>query len=503
MNRSVSRIRPLLGAALLLLGGSALAAKVQLDPSHWGHEAGEKCASCHTKASAGLAQQWKDSAHAEAGVNCMDCHQAEAAEPDAIEHEGFVIATVVSPKDCGRCHETELEQQNGSVHAEAVALIADKLPAMIENVSGPAMLAAGCAQCHGSVLKVRGDGSLDPATWPNSGIGRINPDGSKGSCSACHGRHRFSKAQAREPSACIRCHSGPDSPDAEVYAASKHGMHYAAHRSEMNLDADTWVAGKDYSAAPTCVTCHMGAAGKLPATHDVGMRNAWSLNTPVSERQHLVVFKDGAKLELPGDQRPPRRGTELRRSDGSLGKVKLVATPKRRRQAMSMVCLECHDKGFVKGFMTQFDDVVELYNAKFGRPARAIMQDLYARKLLTPAPFDEPIEYTYWELWHDEGARARHGAAMASPNHAWWEGMYLVGRNFYSKFLPQARQAAGEQAEAIIQQHLSEAEGHDWLQRPDRANPILGYRPPEPVETAETAEKEEAGTASPSAGTGE
>ena len=164
MNRSVSRIRPLLAAALLLLGGSVLAAKVQLDPSHWGHEAGEKCASCHAKASAGLAGQWKDSAHAEAGVNCMDCHQAEAAEPDAIEHEGFVIATVVSPKDCGRCHQSELEQQNGSVHAEAVALIADKLPAMTENVSGPAMLAAGCAQCHGSVLKVRGDGSLDPAT---------------------------------------------------------------------------------------------------------------------------------------------------------------------------------------------------------------------------------------------------------------------------------------------------------------------------------------------------
>jgi hypothetical protein len=131
------------------------------------------------------------------------------------------------------------------------------------------------------------------------------------------------------------------------------------------------------------------------------------------------------------------------------------------------------------------------------------MQDLYARKLLTPAPFDEPIEYTYWELWHDEGARARHGAAMASPNHAWWEGMYLVGRNFYSRFLPQVKQTAGDQAEAIIQRHLSEAEGHDWLQRPDRANPILGYRPPEAAGEAETADKEGAGSASPSAGMGE
>lgn len=460
----------------VLLSNPLWAAKVKLAPDQWGHEAGEKCVSCHTKSSAGLTRQWEDSAHAKAGVNCMDCHQAEAAEIDAITHEGFVIATVVSPKDCGRCHTVEYKQQNGSVHAEAVSLIADRLSAMTENVSGPAMEAAGCAQCHGSTVKVRGDGSLDPNTWPNSGIGRINPDGSKGSCSSCHGRHRFSKAQAREPSACIRCHSGPDSPDAEVFAASKHGMLYDAQRGEMNLDSDTWAAGKDYTAAPTCVTCHMGAAGKLPPTHDVGMRNAWSLNTPVSQRQHLVVLKDGSKLELPGDRRPPRRGTEVQKPDGSQGVVKLVATPKRRRQAMSTVCLECHSKVFTTGFMRQFDNVVELYNDKFGIPAQAIMTELYRRKLLTPTPFDEPVEFTYWELWHDEGARARHGAAMASPNHAWWEGMYVVGRNFYSRFLPQVRVVAGDQAEEIISSHLEQAVGHDWLSEPNQPSPILGIQ---------------------------
>jgi cytochrome c553 len=265
-------------------------------------------------------------------------------------------------------------------------------------------------------------------------------------------------------------------------------MHYAANRDKMNLDADSWAAGKDYSAAPTCATCHMGAAGNLPSTHDVGMRNAWALNTPVSERQHLVIFTDGVQIELPADQRAPRRGTEMQRTDGSLGKVKMAATPKRRRQAMSMVCVECHDKNTVKSFMSQFDDVVELYNEKFGRPAQAIMMDLYNKKLLTPAPFDEPIEFTYWELWHDEGARARHGAAMASPNHAWWEGMYVVGRNFYGKFLPQVRAVAGEQAQALIDEHLGNATGHDWLQRPEQANPILGYRPPEPEPAPEPQE---------------
>jgi hypothetical protein len=57
--------------------GQALAAKVALDPENWGHPEGENCVSCHEKASPGLAQQWHDSAHKRAGVNCMDCHQAE------------------------------------------------------------------------------------------------------------------------------------------------------------------------------------------------------------------------------------------------------------------------------------------------------------------------------------------------------------------------------------------------------------------------------------------
>jgi hypothetical protein len=451
------------------------AAKVELDPDNWGHEAGEDCVSCHTKASAGLTQQWQDSAHAKAGVNCMDCHMADSAEADAIEHEGQVIATIVSPKDCGRCHRVELKEQQGSVHAEAYAIIEERIPALAHNVTGPAMQAAGCDQCHGSLVKVKGDGTLDPDTWPNSGIGRINPDGSKGSCSSCHGRHLFSNAQAREPHACVRCHSGPDSPDKEIYEASKHGMLYVSQRDRMNLDAPEWVAGKDYTAAPTCVTCHMGAAGKLPSTHDVGMRDAWSLNTPVSEKQYLVILDDGSKLELPAAAKAPKRGSEIEKADGTTAKVKAVATPKRRRQAMNLVCLECHSKAFTQGFMKQFDNVVELFNAKFGKPARAIMAELYEKGHLTRLPFDEPLEFTYWELWHDEGARARHGASMASPNHAWWEGMYLVGRNFYGKFLPQVREVAGAEADAIIERHVTGGQLHQWLRDPTRGNPILGF----------------------------
>jgi hypothetical protein len=274
----------------------------------------------------------------------------------------------------------------------------------------------------------------------------------------------------------MRCHSGPDSPDRAIFEASKHGMAFFANRDKMNLDSDSWVAGKDYTSGPTCVTCHMGAAGKLPANHDVGLRNSWNLNTAVSERQQLVIFEDGDKIDLPESQPAPDRGTETTKIDGSLGTVKMVIPAERRRKAMSVVCLECHGKSFVSGFMNQFDSVVELYNEKFGKPAQAIMVDLYDKGLLTPTPFDEPIEFTYWELWHDEGTRARHGAAMASPNHTWWEGMYLVGRNFYSKFLPQIREVAGKEGDALIQKHVKDdKKHHGWLDQPNKISPILGY----------------------------
>ena len=143
---------------------------------------------------------------------------------------------------------------------------------------------------------------------------------------------------------------------------------------------------------------------------------------------------------------------------------------------MMNMCLECHGKNFATSFMDQFDSVVELYNEKFGKPAQSIMVDLYDKGLLTPAPFDEPVEFTYWELWHDEGARARHGAAMASPNHAWWEGLYLVSRNFYAKFLPQVRAVAGDEADALISRYVTDVkEHHGWLDNPQKGSPILGY----------------------------
>ncbi len=102
----------------------------------------------------------------------------------------------------------------------------------------------------------------------------------------------------------------------------------------------------------------------------------WALNTPVSEKQYLVVFNDGDKLELPESHSAPRRGEEIIKPDGSMGTVKAVASPKRRRQIMTKVCLECHSKGFAKASLRTFDELVKLFNLRYGEPSQAIMRAL-------------------------------------------------------------------------------------------------------------------------------
>ena len=303
------------------------------------------------------------------GVNCMDCHQAEATDPDAIKHEGQIIATIVSPKDCARCHEVEFRDQQGSVHAEAYSLIKDRIPALADNLTGVAVhAAAGCDQCHGSRVKVKGDGTLDPddlaefwhrpyqsgrlqglllgLSWPASLLQGPGPGAGglralpfrprlarRGDLRGLQARHDLCRPAASNESGCTR----------------------------MGRRAS------DYTAAPTCATCHMGAAGKLPSTHDVGHAQCLGLNSPVSQRQYLVVLEDGGKLEIPAGAPVPKRGEEIQKLDGGLAKVKAVVTPERRRQAMSLVCLECHSKALTQGFMKQFDDLVELFNTKFAR----------------------------------------------------------------------------------------------------------------------------------------
>jgi hypothetical protein len=476
----------------------------------------KQCVECHQQSNPAIVAHWTGSTHARKGVGCVDCHQADKDDADAFHHYGETIATVVTPRDCSRCHPTEGAEFARSHHADGGNILASldnflaetvegsrtplnphsPTPGMgdVKEVNGMAFAVTGCQQCHGgkvalvstdggritvddlkpdangkptrpeAVARIKRDESGKPmlhhATWPNTGIGRLNLDGSKGSCSACHSRHDFSPRRARQPENCAKCHLGPDHPQKEIYEESKHGVAYRDLRDKMNLNSPKWVLGKDYSQAPTCATCHMSGhtrnGGKV--THDPGERISWTNRPPVS----LVMDTDVNHKVVTA-------------TDPALRRKLIVDTAGAKRGRMKDTCSHCHTPDYINGFYKQYDDFVILYNEKFAKPGQKIMAELRQQKLLTPIEFDEEIEWTWYLLWHHEGRRARHGASMMAPDYAHWHGTFEVADRFYMKLIPQAREIARhaadsgkkEQADkviAIIDGILKRPE-HAWFEK--------------------------------------
>jgi len=476
--------------------------------------ASQDCVSCHEQANAGIVDHWKDSTHAQVGVACVECHEADKAEADAFEHYGETIATIVTPKDCARCHTDIAREFEESHHASAGNILASldnflaetvegsrvpfqphsPTPGMeVDEVWGLASANSGCQQCHGAKVAIEGtDGSLvtvdelkpdgegkptnldavalikrdsdgipmlSSTSWPNTGIGRLNLDGSRGSCTACHSRHDFSPRRARQPENCGKCHLGPDHPQKEVYEESKHGIAYRDMKDKMNLDAENWVLGEDYSAAPTCASCHMSGnkenGGRI--THDPGERISWTNRPPVSTRMDTDVHHKIVK-ETDPDKR-----------------AKLIAdSADDKRVRMKQACATCHSEQTVNNFYEQYDSFIILYNEKFAKPGLKIMKALKDNGVISKTQFDEEIEWTWFYLWHHEGRRARHGASMMAPDYSHWHGMYEVAERFYMELIPQARELTHEAAEhgnadgaaavdAVIDDILARPE-HVWFE---------------------------------------
>jgi hydroxylamine dehydrogenase len=386
-----------------------------------------RCMVCHKEKTRGLYNQWFNSSHAMHNVTCIDCHRAKKNEKDAFLHYDSYIATLVTPKDCGTCHPAEMKEVSGSHHARAGQILESNDAYLAHVAAGHPVAIQGCESCHGAniVIDSKAENKLAKTTWPNSGIGRINPDGSLGSCNACHTRHAFSRAQARQPESCSKCHLGPDHPQKEVYEESKHGNAYYTNIGQMNLAADPWVVGEDYFAAPTCASCHMSATSKQRYNHNVGRRISWTCRPLFSTKTENWVEK---------------------------------------RNNMKDVCRTCHGDVFVAGHYYQYDATIRLYNEKFAEPANRIMTLVRQQNLLEkPAHFANQIEWTFWELWHHEGRRARHGSAMMGPDYTWWHGFYKVAKHFYLKFIPEAQSFRNETVNSVIDSLFTHDPMHQWI----------------------------------------
>ena len=177
---------------------------------------------------------------------------------------------------------------------------------------------------------------------------------------------------------------GPDHAQVEIYTESKHGVLYAAQRPTFDLGADPKRLTTADMPVPTCATCHLSGLDGLKVTHDTTERLSYWLFAPVSERR-------------PGYDRA--------------------------RTEMQETCLRCHASSSVARFYEDAEAVLSATNDRV-REGQALMAGLRAEGLLTADPFDEPIEFLYFDFWHYFGRTAKHGAFMGGADFVQWHGNY-------------------------------------------------------------------------------
>jgi hydroxylamine dehydrogenase len=379
-----------LGAALIIMAIGRSGTQVPLEQINVLADSNDPCVVCHRRTTPGIVEQYSHSRMAAANVSCQQCHVVQSNYPSAEEHQGVYILRSPTTAICQNCHGVEVAQFYQSRHSlpAYVAFAGSKdlspqLLAMyqaipegtfnpdssrnaIAELEGPDMTPFTCANCHS--------------------IGAPAADGSVGECQKCHLRHEFSREQARKPETCNACHIGPDHPQYEIYTESPHGIAYHTLGQNWHWEAAPGTLTVNDFPAPTCAICHMSGFGPSGTTHDVGDRLTWFLFAPISQR------------------RPNWQDNMVR---------------------MQGVCMACHNKNFIDDFYTAADTATERVNS-WVQQSDAMIAPLKDKGLLTAAPFDEPIDYTYFELWHHWGRTAKFGTWMQGPDYAQWHGAYEV-----------------------------------------------------------------------------
>ena len=173
----------------------------------------------------------------------------------------------------------------------------------------------------------------------------------------------------------------------------------------------------------------MSGSGKVLTSHDVTERLSWETQAPLTVRpQDFAPF-------------PAKTNWEVER-----GKMKDV-------------CGQCHGKVWVDDFYTNLDTVISEYGEVYFKPAKAKLDELYDKGLLSKESFfDEHLEVQFYELWHHEGRRARMGAMMMAPDYSWWHGFYECKKRL-NEFLEEAADAITHNKKAYVYPNYPNAKG--------------------------------------------
>jgi hydroxylamine dehydrogenase len=442
----------------------------------------QDCLDCHINVTPGIVKDWETSRHShvivkdalvkpalqrrisaenvpsnvqEHIVGCYECHTLNTEiHKDSFEHFGYKIYVIVTPNDCVTCHPVEASQFKNSKKANAYDnLMANPVYHLLVNTlngskkinnnkiissdPGDVTLNESCLGCHGTIVKVVGSDTVESAVgdvivpklsnWPNQGVGRINPDSSKGSCTACHTRHGFSIEVARKPYTCSQCHLEPDVPAWEIYRESKHGNIFFSKGNEWELNHVPWVVGKDFKA-PTCASCHNSLLVSpentviAERTHDFGARLwvrifglIYTHPQPKSGSTNIILNEDN--LPLPTT------------FNGDVANKYLIDFQEqtKRLEQMEVICKSCHSTGWTDNHFSHLDSII-VQTDQMTKTATQLLVSSWESGLEDKTnPFDEEIEKMWIEQWLFYANTMRYSAAMTGApdyqafKHGWWD----------------------------------------------------------------------------------
>jgi hydroxylamine dehydrogenase len=448
----------------------------------------EACLECHTTLHPGIVADWKRSRMsrvtpaealkkaalerrisvkevpedlASVVVGCAECHTlGPDTHEDSFDHEEYRVHTIVTPRDCATCHPVEVGQYSKNLMSRAYGNL-NKNPVyhnLMETTNGVQILedlktmvrepdpetnADSCNYCHGTRVEVKGLRKRDTdfgeqelpilEGWPNQGVGRINPDGSEGSCAACHTRHQFAIEVARKPYTCAECHKGPDVPAYKVFTVSKHGNIFSSLGDKGEFNSVPWKVGKDFPA-PTCASCHVSLVVSedeevvAERTHQMNNRLSWRIFGLIYAHPHpkspdTTIIKNSTGLPLP---------TEL---TGEPVAEYLIDTDEqhKRRETMQRVCLSCHSNGWVQGQFKRFENTIRITN-EMTLAATKILFSAWERGAAkglaqNDSIFNEAIEKKWVEQWLFFANSTRYASAMAGADY----GVFANGRWYMAK----------------------------------------------------------------------
>jgi hypothetical protein len=369
--------------------------------------AAQGCVDCHQGVTPGIVSDWQLSKHSENDIECSACHGDEHTSAQDVAK-----VQIPTPETCASCHEERVKQFTEGKHGKAWAAM-KAMPTIHYQPMALIKGMKGCGGCHKIGLKTEAE--IKELKVDGAGFGVA-------SCDACHTRHIFSVAEARQPQACQTCHMGFDHPQWEMYSTSKHGVRFLLKQSGILPET---------AAAPTCQTCHMQDG-------DHAVRTGWgflAVRLPLPEDKQWAADR-ATILQGLGVLDPEGKPT------GRLDVVKAADVARltqedwqQERDKMLKACNQCHSANFAKAELEKGDQMIKEADrlmAQGIRTVAALYKDGVLEKpegyaypfpdLLTFHDAPTPIEQRLFLMFLKHRMRTFQGTFHASPDYALWYG---------------------------------------------------------------------------------